>query len=103
MPQVKEPLIRTLVREALKEAELSVGDDNTKFNIKIFVSNPQSETKQGIRIQLTPKEGFLDKDKEEELSAAIMTKFNNSLEKFNLQISSDTDTQDPEAMGFLSL
>ena len=100
MPQVKEPLIRTLVREALKEAELSVGDDNTKFNIKIFVSNPQSETKQGIRIQLKPKDGFLDPDVKDKLSAAVMTKFNNALEQFKLQISLDTDASDPEVMGF---
>ena len=100
MPQVKEPIIRTLVKKALQEAELAVGSDNTKFGIKIHVSNPQSETKQGIRIQLSPKESFLEPDKKEELSAAIMTKFNNALEKFNLQISSDTDTSDPEAMGF---
>ena len=97
---MKEPLIRKLIKEALKEAELSVGSDNTKFSIKVLVSNPQSETKQGIRIQLKPKEGFLEPEKKDELSSAIMKKFNNSLEKFNLQISLDTDTSDPEAMGF---
>ena len=100
MPQVKEPLIRRLIKKALNEAELSAGPDNTKFGIKILVSNPQSETKQGIRIQLRPSEGFLDPDAKSELSAAIMTKFNESLKQFNLQISLDTDTQDPEAMGF---
>ena len=100
MPQVKEPLITRLVKEALAEAELTAGPDNTKFNIKVLVSNPQSETKLGIRIQLRPLEGFLEPDKKGQLEAAIMKKFNNSLEKFNLQISLDTDTQDPEAMGF---
>tara|TARA_B100000287_G_scaffold427727_1_gene477858 strand:+ start:119 stop:1066 length:948 start_codon:yes stop_codon:yes gene_type:complete len=100
MPQVKEPLITRLVKEVLKEAELTVGQDNTKFNIKLLVSNPQSETKLGIRIQLKPKEGFLDPEKKGQLEAAIMKKFNNSLEKFNLQISLDTDTPDPEVMGF---
>tara|TARA_Y100000592_G_scaffold84887_1_gene136296 strand:- start:298 stop:915 length:618 start_codon:yes stop_codon:yes gene_type:complete len=100
MPQVKEPLITRLVKEALAEAELTAGPDNTKFNIKVLVSNPQSETKLGIRIQLKPLEGFLEPDKKGQLEAAIMKKFNNSLEKFNLQISLDTDTQDPEAMGF---
>ena len=100
MPQVKEPLITRLVKEALKEAELTAGPDNTKFGIKVLVSNPQSETKLGIRIQLTPKEGFLEPEKKGQLEAAIMKKFNNSLEQFNLQISLDTDTQDPEAMGF---
>ena len=73
----------------LKEAELSVGDESTKFSIDILVSNPQSETKQGIRIQLRPKEGVMDPVRMEKLSAAIMTKFNNALEQFNLQISVD--------------
>jgi hypothetical protein len=100
MPQVKEPILRTLIKEALKEAELSVGSDNTKFSIKILVSNPQSETKQGLRVQLKPKEGFLEPEKKGELSSAIMQKFNDSLKQFNLQISLDTDTSDPEAMGF---
>ena len=84
----------------LKEAELSVGDESTKFSIDILVSNPQSETKQGIRIQLRPKEGVMDPVRMEKLSAAIMPKFNNALEQFNLQISVDSDTSDPEAMGF---
>ena len=84
----------------LKEAELSVGDESTKFSIDILVSNPQSETKQGIRIQLKPKDGFLDPDVKDKLSAAVMTKFNNALEQFKLQISLDTDASDPEVMGF---
>tara|TARA_Y100001973_G_C5194662_1_gene333389 strand:+ start:818 stop:1741 length:924 start_codon:yes stop_codon:yes gene_type:complete len=100
MPQVKEPILKKLIKEALKEAELSVGSDNTKFGIKLLVSNPQSETKQGIRLQLTPKEGFLEPEQKGELSSAIMQKFNDSLKQFNLQISLDTDTSDPEAMGF---
>ena len=36
MPQVKEPLITRLVKEALAEAELTAGPDNTKFNIKRY-------------------------------------------------------------------
>ena len=100
MPEVKKTLVRRLIERALKEAELTAGPENTKFNIEILVSNPQSETKQGIRIRLKPKEGLLEPEKQEGLSAAIMTKFNDSLKKFNIQISSDTDTQDPEAMGF---
>jgi len=100
MPQVKEPLITRLVKEALAEAELTAGPDNTKFNIKVLVSNPQSETKLGIRIQLKPKIGFIEPDKKGELEAAIMKKFNNSLEQFNIQISKDTDVPDPEILGF---
>ena len=100
MPETKKSLIRRLIKEALKEAELSIGEDNTTFSIKVDIGNPQSETKLGIRIKLKPKDGFLDFDKKGQLEAAIMKKFNNSLEQFNLQISLDTDTQDPEAMGF---
>jgi len=100
MPQVKEPLITRLVKEALKEAESSFGPENTKFKIGVDVGNPQSETKLGLRIKLRPSEGFLEPDKKGELEAAIMTKMNNSLEQFNIQVSKDTDVPDPEVMGF---
>ena len=100
MPQVKESLIRRLIKKALNEAELAVGDDNTTFNIKVSVSNPQSETKLGIRIQLKPKSEqflFTDSDKKAALSVAIMKKLNTSLGEFDIQESKDTDaeTQDP--------
>lgn len=105
MPQVKESLIRRLIKKALKEAELTVGDSNTTFSIKVDVSNPQSETKLGIRIQLKPKsEDFLfaDPDKKGALSVAIMKKLNNSLGQFDIQVSKDTDaeTVDPTVLGF---
>ena len=106
MPQVKEPLLKTLINEVLQEAaELTVGEENTKFDIKVGVSNPQSETKLGIRIQLKPKsEDFLfaDPDRKGALSVAIMKKLNTSLGDFNIQVSKDTDaeTQDPTVLGF---
>lgn len=100
MPQVKEPLLKRLVKEAIKEAESSFGPDNTKFKISVDVGNPQSETKLGLRVKLRPLEGFLEPDKKGELEAAIMTKMNNSLEQFNIQVSKDTDVPDPEIMGF---
>jgi hypothetical protein len=105
MPQVKESLIRRLIKKALNEAELTVGDSNTTFSIKVDVSNPQSETKLGIRIQLKPKsEDFLfaDPDKKGALSVAIMKKLNNSLGQFDIQVSKDTDaeTVDPTVLGF---
>ena len=86
-------------------AELSVGDDNTTFSIKVSVSNPQSETKLGIRIQLKPKSEqflFTDSDKKAALSVAIMKKLNTSLGGFDIQVSKDTDaeTQDPTVLGF---
>ena len=37
-----------------------ISNKRAKFSIDILVSNPQSETKQGIRIQLRPKEGVMD-------------------------------------------
>lgn len=100
MPQVKEPLIRRLIKKALNEAEVSFGSENTNFRIGVDVGNPQSETKLGLRIKLKPSEGFLEPEKKGELEAAIMTKMNNSLEQFNIQVSKDTDVPDPEVMGF---
>tara|TARA_R110002020_G_scaffold17760_10_gene61989 strand:+ start:506 stop:1162 length:657 start_codon:yes stop_codon:yes gene_type:complete len=103
MPQVKEPLLRTLIKEVLKEAELSIGEDNTNFKIKVDVSNPQSETKLGIRIQLEPtSEEFLftDTDKKDKVSVAIMKKLNSSLGQYDIQVSKDTDVPDPTVLGF---
>ena len=99
MPQVK-PALQKFVKQALKEAESSFGPENTKFKIGVDVGNPQSETKLGLRIKLRPSEGFLEPEKKGELEAAIMTKMNNSLEQFNIQVSKDTDVPDPEIMGF---
>ena len=82
----------------LKEAEITA--DNTKFSIKVDVSNKQSETKLGIRIQLTPKGDMLEPDTRDSLEAAIMKKLNNSLEQYNIQVSKDTDVPNPEVLGF---
>jgi len=109
MPQVKDKaLVKNLIRKALKlhegknlkEAELSAGTENTKFSIKVDVSNPQSETKLGVRIQLTPKEGMLEPDVRDKLEATIMKKLNNSLEQYDIQVSKDTDVPNPEVLGF---
>ena len=81
-----------------KEAEITA--DNTKFSVKVDVSNKQSETKLGIRIQLTPKGDILEPDVRDKLEAAIMKKLNNSLEKFDIQVSKDTDVPNPEVLGF---
>ena len=83
-----------------KEAEISAGESNTMFNIKVDVSNKQSETKLGIRIQLEPKDGFLEPDVKDSLEIAITKRLNNSLEQFDMQVSKDTDVPDPTVIGF---
>jgi len=103
MPQVNN--LKKIIKKSLKEAELTVGSENTTFGIKVDVSNPQSETKLGIRIQLKPKSEeflFTDQDKKGEVSVAVMKKLNSSLGQFDIQVSKDTDaeTQDPTVLGF---
>lgn len=87
-------------RKLRKEAEVTAGDENTKFNLKVDVSNPQSETKLGVRIQLEPKEGFLEPEVQDSLETALMKKLNNALEQFDIQVSKDTDVPDPTVIGF---
>ena len=84
----------------VKEAEVTVGESNTMFNLKVDVSNKQSETKLGIRIQLEPKEGFLELDTKDRLEIAVTKKLNNALEQFDMQVSKDTDVPDPTVIGF---
>ena len=96
----KEPILKALVRRALKEAEITAGNENTKFKLKVDVSNPQSETKLGVRIQLEPKEGFLEPETQDNLETALMKKLNNALEQFDIQVSKDTDVPDPTVIGF---
>ena len=84
----------------VKEAEVTAGESNTSFNLKVDVSNKQSETKLGIRIQLEPKEGFLEPDLKDSLEIAISKKLNNALEQFDMQVSKDTDVPDPTVIGF---
>ena len=84
----------------VKEAEVTAGESNTNFNLKVDVSNKQSETKLGIRIQLEPKEGFLEPDLKDKLEIAVSKKLNNALEQFDMQVSKDTDVPDPTVIGF---
>ena len=91
---------KRLRKAGIKEAEITAGSENTKFNLKVDVSNKQSETKLGIRIQLTPKEGFLEPDLKDKLEIVISKKLNNSLEQFDIQVSKDTDVPNPEVIGF---
>ena len=82
------------------EAEISVGAENTTFSLKVDVSNKQSETKLGIRIQLSPKEGMLEPDVRDKLEAVVMKKLNTSLGQYDIQVSTDTDVPDPSVIGF---
>jgi len=91
---------RDTVSKNIKEAEMTAGENNTTFKIKVDVSNKQSETKLGIRIQLTPKEGMLEPDVKDKLEATVMKKLNTSLGEFDIQVSKDTDVPDPAVIGF---
>ena len=84
----------------MKEAEITAGEGNTKFKLKVDVSNPQSETKLGVRLQLTPKEGLLEPDTKDTLEAAIMKKLNTSLGQYDIQVSKDTDVPREDVIGF---
>ena len=100
----KEPMVKALKdkkkKKLKKEAEVTAGESNTNFKIKVDVSNKQSETKLGIRIQLEPKEGFLELDLKDKLEVAISKKLNNALEQFDMQVSKDTDVPDPTIIGY---
>ena len=91
---------RDTISKNIKEAEMSVGEENTTFKIRVDVSNKQSETKLGIRIQLTPTEGMLEPDVRDKVEIAISKKLNNALEQFDMQVSKDTDVPNPEVIGF---
>ena len=82
----------------MREAEMTA--DNVSFSIKVDVSNKQSETKLGIRIQLTPKEGQLEPDVRDKLEAVIMKKLNSSLGQYDIQVSKDTDVPREDVLGF---
>ena len=86
---------RDTISKNIKEAEITAGENNTTFKIKVDVSNKQSETKLGVRIQLTPKEGMLEPDIKDKLEATVMKKLNTSLGKFDIQVSKDTDVPRP--------
>ena len=100
-PQAKQHHPWALIGvDNIREAEVTAGESNTMFNIKVDVSNKQSETKLGIRIQLEPKDGFLEPEIKDKLEIAITKKLNNSLEQFDMQVSKDTDVPDPTVIGF---
>jgi hypothetical protein len=87
-------------KDIKKEAEVTAGESNTKFKLKVDVSNQQSETKLGIRVKFLPNDGFLEPDLKDKLEVAISKKLNNALEQFDMQVSKDTDVPDPTVIGF---
>ena len=99
----KKSILDELIQEALKEAEIGVGENNTMFDLSVEVSNTQSETKLGIRIKLKPKEGSLDNETIEKLTTAVNKKLNQALEQFDMQVSIDTDVQDAPIGFFIPL
>ena len=91
---------RDTISKNIKEAEMTAGEENTSFKIKVDVSNKQSETKLGVRIQLTPTEGMLEPELKDKVEIAVTKKLNNALEQFDMQVSKDTDVPDPTVLGF---
>ena len=90
--------IKGLIRNELKE-ETNVTADNTTFIMRTGVN--KNPTKLGLKIQFTPKSGALDRDTKSRLAQILQSKLNDSLRKFYLQASIDTDVPNPEVIGFL--
>ena len=84
--------------ESINE-ETNVTADNTTFIMRTGVN--KNPTKLGLKIQFTPKSGALDRDTKARLAQVLQSKLNDSLRKFNLQASIDTDVPNPEVIGFL--
>ena len=80
----------------LKEAEVSAGD--TKFNLRTGVN--KNPTKLGVKIQFEPKSKFLEPDIKAQLEIALQEKLNDSLRKFDIQVSKDTDVPREQVIGF---
>ena len=88
--------IKDLIKEELKEAEVSAGD--TKFNLRTGVN--KNPTKLGIKIQFEPKGGMLSSNVKAKLEVALQEKLNTALAQYDIQISKDTDVPKPEVIGF---
>ena len=88
--------IKDLIKEELKEAEVSAGD--TKFNLRTGVN--KNPTKLGIKIQFEPKGGMLSSDVKAKLEVALQEKLITALAQYDIQISKDTDVPRAEVIGF---
>ena len=89
-------------KEVLKEAEVKAG--GSAFNLRMGVN--KNKTKLGIKIQFEPKninnpEGLSKyMDLKPKLEVALQEKLNDSLGKYKMQISKDTDVPRDEVVGF---
>ena len=95
---MKEPLLRTLVRKAINEAEVTAGPENTKFTLRTGVN--KNPTKLGIKVQFEPTEGMLDNDTKAALEVALQEKLNDNLKEYDIQVSKDTDVPREDVIGF---
>ena len=88
--------IKNLIKEELKEAEVTAG--GSKFNLRMGVN--KNPTKIGIKIQFEPLGGILKSDIKDKLTEVLQEKLNESLKQYKFQISLDTDVPRPEVIGF---
>ena len=95
-------MVLETVNELIQEAELKTGDNI--FTIKVAVN--KNPTKEGIKIQLLPKDGTILNDPDEKISVQerVQTAMNQKLAKFDLQVNVDPDikqaTDDPNVLGY---
>ena len=88
--------IKKLIKEELNETEVKAG--NTKFNLRMGVN--RNKTKLGIKIQFEETGTPLTPDMKDKLEVALQEKLNDSLGKYKMQVSKDTDVPRPEVIGF---
>ena len=88
--------IKNLIKEELNEAEVTAG--GSKFNLRMGVN--KNQTKLGVKIQFEPLGMPLQTDTKSRLEVALQEKLNDSLGKYKMQVSKDTDVPRPEVIGF---
>ena len=85
--------IKNLIRKELTEAtdikETDVKAGNTKFNLRMGVN--RNKTKLGIKIQFETLGDPLSPDVKDKLEVVLQEKLNDSLSKYKMQVSKDTD------------
>tara|TARA_Y100000593_G_scaffold63318_1_gene117052 strand:+ start:86 stop:742 length:657 start_codon:yes stop_codon:yes gene_type:complete len=81
--------IKKLIREELQINETDVKAGNTKFNLRMGVN--RNKTKLGIKIQFETLGDPLSPDIKDKLEVVLQEKLNDSLGKYKMQVSKDTD------------